>query len=445
MRSFIRTTIARLTGSAFVRSFATLVSGNGTAQLVNLATIPVITRLYSPDSLGVLGVFTAIVLIFANAGTFRFDLALVLPRKQEDAHNLFWLASAALLASTACVTVLVLSAGHTIASVFRMPDLEPQVWCVPVTIMLFGLKNVLINYRIRQRAFPALAAERVLFISACHVTQIAYAVTFGPSFAGLVSGFMTGTLAGVVFLWVRPSILPFRKVLDDFNPAGIRQLLSTYRQFPIFATVNIVLLHLSRSLVLFLFSAFFTPAVVGYYSLANRVLFQPLYLLSGSLQIVLLQSSSARLNESSPIRPILWKSVAGLSVLGIIPAVALTGFGPSLFALFLGAQWREAGEYAQILSPFFFLVLATSPANQIFNVTKQMLLTLVLTIVTIAGSTASIVAGGFIAEDVLTSLVLFSIFNSLMRIVVLTVADRVSARSDRLGSARKAAEAANLS
>ena len=40
-------------------------------------------------------------------------------------------------------------------------------------------------------------------------------------------------------------------------------------------------------------------------------------------------------------------------------------FAPEIFAIFFGKSWREAGVYAQILSPWIFLNFIVSPISQI--------------------------------------------------------------------------------
>jgi O-antigen/teichoic acid export membrane protein len=409
----------------------TLVSGYGAAQLVNLATIPFITRLYTPDDMGVLGVFVASVFVIALAGGLKFELAMILPADQGEAHNLLLLAGLALFTTAGLTFVIAAVAGDALVSALGMPSLTPYLMLIPAGAFLAGSKTLGLSYRLRGKAFHTIATERILTVAATHGVQIAIALTIGPSIAGLIWGLLVGLAVGSLYVWCRPSLFPLQAFVADIRPADLKTLVSKYREFPLFATVNVVLVHLSRTVVLFFLSVFFNATVVGFYSLANRVLFQPLYLLSSSMQVVLLKSATDRLNTDEPIRPTLHKSTLVLAALGTVPAVVLMTLGPWLFELVFGAEWRQAGAYAQILAPLFFVLLATAPANQILVVTKRLSLNLGLTTVTVGGSVAAVAIGGGFYSSVTASLVLFATFNGVMRIVVLLIADRIAARNDR--------------
>jgi len=74
----------RLAGDASTKVFkgmATLAVGNGLARIVGLASIPILTRIYSPEHFGVLSVFTALLLILTPLMTLRYELAVPLPSR----------------------------------------------------------------------------------------------------------------------------------------------------------------------------------------------------------------------------------------------------------------------------------------------------------------------------------------------------------------------------
>jgi O-antigen/teichoic acid export membrane protein len=54
----------------------------------------------------------------------------------------------------------------------------------------------------------------------------------------------------------------------------------------------------------------------------------------------------------------------GLIALPIFALIVL--FAPELFAFFFGNYWREAGVYAQILSPWIFLNFIVSPISGVY-------------------------------------------------------------------------------
>ena len=75
--------------SEFVRNFLTLMTGNVIAQLIPVLASPALTRLFSPAEFGLLGLFMIITNSFSVVGAARFEFAIMLPEKDEDAKNVF--------------------------------------------------------------------------------------------------------------------------------------------------------------------------------------------------------------------------------------------------------------------------------------------------------------------------------------------------------------------
>ena len=78
----------RILNSEYIRNTLTLVSGNTLAQLIPLLAEPVLTRLFPPEDFGLLALFISISSLFAIVATGRYELAVMLPSKDEDAVNL---------------------------------------------------------------------------------------------------------------------------------------------------------------------------------------------------------------------------------------------------------------------------------------------------------------------------------------------------------------------
>ena len=75
--------------SEFTRNVLTLMTGTTIAQAIPIAISPILTRLYTPKDFGVLALFVAITSIFGSIANGRYELAIMLPKKDEDAINIF--------------------------------------------------------------------------------------------------------------------------------------------------------------------------------------------------------------------------------------------------------------------------------------------------------------------------------------------------------------------
>ncbi|MCX6256295.1 MAG: oligosaccharide flippase family protein [Bacteroidia bacterium] len=72
----------------FSKNVLTLLSGTAIAQAIPILISPVISRMYSPAEYGVYTAFFNILMIFGILANARYELAIVLPEKDEDAINL---------------------------------------------------------------------------------------------------------------------------------------------------------------------------------------------------------------------------------------------------------------------------------------------------------------------------------------------------------------------
>ena len=71
----------------FSKNVANVVGGTLLAQLITIGLSPIISRLFSPADFGLYSIFLNIALTTSIASTFRYELAVMLPQKEEEAIN----------------------------------------------------------------------------------------------------------------------------------------------------------------------------------------------------------------------------------------------------------------------------------------------------------------------------------------------------------------------
>ena len=71
------------------------------------------------------------------------------------------------------------------------------------------------------------------------------------------------------------------------------------------------------------------------------------------------------------IAPLVADLYARLCHIGMPPTLVLILVGPDLFAWVFGAEWRQAGEFAQWMAPWFFLGFVSSPLSTLFTIFER--------------------------------------------------------------------------
>ena len=80
--------IAKFNRNTFAKDTAILTFGTLVTQLLGIATIPIMSRLYSPADFGKLAIFAAVVLIVATVITLRYEMKILLPKVESQANDL---------------------------------------------------------------------------------------------------------------------------------------------------------------------------------------------------------------------------------------------------------------------------------------------------------------------------------------------------------------------
>ena len=77
-----------LARSSFARNVLLLMGGSAAGQFLVVLASPLVTRLYTPDELGVFGVYLSIFEIALVFVSFRYDWAIPVPKEDTEAVNL---------------------------------------------------------------------------------------------------------------------------------------------------------------------------------------------------------------------------------------------------------------------------------------------------------------------------------------------------------------------
>ena len=107
----------RLPEGSFTKNVFTLMTGTVFAQALLVLLAPILTRLYDAESFGVFSLYTSIVGFLTVIACLRYERAIVLPEKDEDAANLLAL-SMLICFSMAVITIIIVAVcGQDIADV----------------------------------------------------------------------------------------------------------------------------------------------------------------------------------------------------------------------------------------------------------------------------------------------------------------------------------------
>ncbi len=392
--------------SRFTTNVLKLVSGSVIAQALGILLVPIITRLYSPGDYGAFQVFLSISSILAVLSCLSYQLAIMLPKEEEDSANIVTLCIALVsIISVVSGGVFILLSGW-VGETLNTPDLSQYLIFLPVVVFLNGL-FVVVNYWLSRRIrFGALATAQVANSVSSKFVQIGAGVG-SASPLGLILGLIAGYGAALLVMLrgIREDLSLFRKAVS-FD--GIKRMATRYRRFPLFTSWSTVANSVSMQAAPLMLAAFFNPAVVGFYGMAHMVVNMPMSLIGSATGQVFFQKASEEKNRTGSVKTVVQEVHQRLVSIGIFPILILMIIGEELFTLVLGAQWAMAGGYARILAPWLLLVFIASPLSTIFSVLERQTVDFSFNLLILFSRIAVLCVGGVYGNPIV-ALALFSL------------------------------------
>jgi len=394
-------------------------TGTVLSQVIMVITTPIITRLYNPDDFGMLALYTSVTGIFTVVASWRYDQAILLPKEDKQAVNILALSVLITFAMAFIILLVMAFARNFIANLLDSEKLSFWLWFSPLGVLFGGLYQSLNYWSTRKKSFRFNAVSRVSQSIVTFGTTIAIALIFQPTAGGLIAGYIFGTSIGIFVLFIQIWRDGQLKLFSNVNKSDMWSNAVEYKKFPYYDSWARLINSFSQQSPVFLFSRFFSQEVVGFYSLANRILNLPVVVIGGSVGQVYFQRSAELYASSMPIKRSFLRSTFGLIAVGILPFLLFLLFGKPIFSLAFGANWATAGLYAQIITPWIFVGFIDPPARTLWTVFRKQDKIFLLDSSLVILRILSILIGYYMYNSAKISLILFSTVGTFFALMLI--------------------------
>lgn len=297
-----------------------LLLGNGLAQAIQLLSLLVLSRIYTPGDFGLLAQVQAIATFSTIVATLQLHLATPLSQSQEEARTLTSHTQSIALALTLVLLVPAMLLGR----------LETYSLWLTLAVALINTYN---GYLIYRGDFPA--------ISRFYVTRACLVVVFQLLFAflKLEDGLVLGTLLAetLAALYLMKMGLDHRPRLS-LQPLLLINTAQQHKAFSLYGTSQELVSVAAFYAPLILFGIYFNAEIAGQYAMASRLVWAPTVLVSRNIAQVLYHHHKEVESKLKTHDHSLIKKVTGIALIINISAFFLTDF----FTLLLGHQWKTA-------------------------------------------------------------------------------------------------------
>jgi len=382
--------------SASVRNVLKLAGGTAGSQVITLASTPILTRLYGPESFGVLATFASILTLLNVVSSLSFELAIAVPEDEEEAIDLVWLCFALVSISTAVTALVVMMAPEQLLNWFQQPSLKSFLWLLPFSVFFIGLYNSLNYWAIRCKQFTLLAKSKYRQGIAGAIISI-LAAPLGV--IGLLLGQISSQFLGFLSI-LRENKSVFlthktKEVLAKTNEKHLdvggrvkigyfttfclginlkslkhkflrfKMISKKYSDFATYGTFSSFLNACALQLPILILGFYYHDKELGMLAVSQKILSTPISLIASSLSQFLLSEAASKY-RSNLIHAYTLRIAMRLGLVGIFLIVIILFSSPLLWFI-LGAGWSEIPKLIPLLAPMLFGQIVVSPLSTLMT------------------------------------------------------------------------------
>ncbi len=347
-------------------------SGSVSAQLVLLLASPILTRLFTPADFGIFALFVAVSSILGMIANGRYEMAILLPDKDEEGFQIFQLC----LWFTLIFSVASFFGfwGLQRFDWFQNSSISDFWWLLPLAIFLQGMIQTFIHYLNRHKKYLQISKGRLFGgISLTAATIGLGTMTLGA--IGLILGKLFGHIVELL-IYLFAMFKKSRKSNHSKRTNNLSQLIKIakkYSNFLKFSTLEGLLNTFFKQIPVFGLTTYFGDALAGHYDLGQKVLGKPVGITGSSIGQVFSQEAAKMNNENpSKIRPFFLRNLKTMFGLVLPATILVMLLSPTLFPIIFGAEWSTAGVYAKWLMPFFAVTFLKAPLSFIIDIKNKL-------------------------------------------------------------------------
>ncbi len=419
-----------LPSGRLARGVAVLAGGNALAQLIGIVVAPILTRLYSPTDYGLVTVYSSLLGLLTIVVSGRYELAILLPKKDRSALDVVLLTLTIVLTMSAVYAGGLWYFGDWLLELMQSKPLRPYLWLLPIAVVGGGTYQTFNYWATRRKTYRRLAQTRFnQSISSAAVSVGVGAVHQGP--LGLLLASIIAQTAGISMLvgdaWRTARGMGYRLSLPRLRHAAY-----AYRQFPVYSCAAALFNSAGLTLPSLLLSSFYGSEVTGWFGLAQRIVLLPMGLVGQAVSQVFLGEAAQILHDTPAQLPVLFNRVT-FRLLPLCLLVIVIGLcAPVVFGFVFGERFATAGVYTAFLAISCSAQLIASPISMVAVLMKRQDIQLVLDIVRVvavaaalclpplAGASATLTVAAYSIVMALLYLMYYIVYRQLARSLAMT-------------------------
>jgi len=403
--------------SDFSKNVLTLMTGTTIAQAIPIAISPILTRIYTPEDFGIFALYVAMTSIFGSIANGRYEVAIMLPRKDEDAINILALGLIINIILSIFLFLAVFLFNDYIVELLNNKDISKWLYLIPFSVFLMGCFNLLSYFNNRKKLYKDLAQANIYKSIGMAVVQLCLGILKVGVF-GLISGQFISQIISNTKLFFNIKKLDLFVSIRSKKIIILAKKYKNFFKFDVISTIFNTISNIGMPLVI---TIFFNVTTVGYYFFANKMVRLPLSFILGSLSQVYYQEASSLYRKDTKQLLSFTLNIQKKILIFILPTLVVVSIiGPFLFEFIFGSKWIVAGEYIKYFAIYVLFNSLYSPISTLGDILMKQKLVLYFNISLVLNIIFCMYIGNNIFDSFKYTLLLVSI-NGALHFILLNI------------------------
>lgn len=336
-------------------SVGVIATGTALTQVLNVGSLPVLTRLFAPDALGGFSTVQSFMGLAAVVALAGLDLLILQAPDEQQVErvtraSLRW----ASLAGLACgITLMFTPLGGSAVNSIGLSVVVGAGIVVSAVVLIWRGRGL---YRHRFRRVAQATVAQVVVSRAFQL--IAGWAGFGSG--ALITGHVVGGVVGLLLLVYGDRLAP------RVGSAPTRRWWRSVRRHGFFITPAVFFGAAARDAPLFLVAYYFGLGEAGLFAIAFRVIQLPSSVLSTAVGDVFHLEGADRSADPASLVRLTTRTVATMGA-GYAPLALCLALGLKVLGVpILGPDWAGVGDIALVMTLAVTPSVAVAPATRVF-------------------------------------------------------------------------------
>jgi O-antigen/teichoic acid export membrane protein len=403
--------IRQLFQDKLIKNSIILSVGTGIAQIFPFFVSIFISRVYSPNDIGIYALFYSLCAIFGTFITLGYENIIYLGRTKTAINHGILLCVIITFFMSIILSVVILIVPNSFYFKIGLSGIEPYFQLFFLSF-IFSTFSTLFNISfVKEGKFKFLAKAKIFFSITSALIQVIFGLMKIGALGLILANIFAYALADIILLYylINNGILQLKRIKIKY----LKLLFTKYINFSVYMTPSSLISSISNEIPIFLLSRFFGEAIVGFYSFGQKVIILPLSFIITSVQDVFIKEASDEFLKYGNCINVYKKTIKLLVPLFVLALLGFIIFTPFVFNFLFGSKWFISAKIVQVISVFFIVRALSSILSYSLILAGKQKINLFFLIILLVTTVLTFYIGFYLYNDVIKLLVLSTFVNVL--------------------------------